>query len=124
MQGPKYPPGTPEYEAYAAELRAELAKFASGAAPYEYPVTQTTRITPNGSTTIVVQAPRPCGLAGCVAEVLFGRGSTLPTRVHLNAQQRRELVAALGGEMSRPGRLPADALPDADERARQRGLGR
>lgn len=30
----KYPPGTPEYEAYVAELRAELAKFAAGEPPY------------------------------------------------------------------------------------------
>jgi hypothetical protein len=31
----KYPPGSPEYEAYAAELRAELAKFAAGEPPYD-----------------------------------------------------------------------------------------
>lgn len=31
----KYPPGTPEYEAYAAQLRAELAKFAAGEPPYD-----------------------------------------------------------------------------------------
>lgn len=34
----KYPPGSPEYEAYAAELRAELAKFAAGEPPYDRPV--------------------------------------------------------------------------------------
>lgn len=28
--GVQYPPGTPEYEAYAAKLRAELAKFRAG----------------------------------------------------------------------------------------------
>lgn len=31
----KYPPGTPEYEAYAADLRAELAKFAAHEPPYD-----------------------------------------------------------------------------------------
>lgn len=30
----KYPPGTPEYEAYRDALNAELALFAAGAAPY------------------------------------------------------------------------------------------
>ena len=33
---PRYPAGTPEYEAYKTELAAELAKFAAGEAPYEY----------------------------------------------------------------------------------------
>jgi hypothetical protein len=32
---PKYPEGTPEYERYAAELRAELVKFAKGEPPYD-----------------------------------------------------------------------------------------
>jgi hypothetical protein len=31
----KYPPGTPEYEAYAAELRTELAKLARREPPYD-----------------------------------------------------------------------------------------
>lgn len=31
---PRFPKGTPEYDAYAAELRAELAKFAAGEPPY------------------------------------------------------------------------------------------
>ncbi len=34
--GPRYPAGTPEYTAYATELRTELAEFAAGEAPYEY----------------------------------------------------------------------------------------
>lgn len=33
---PRHPEGTPEYAAYAAELKAELAKFAAGEAPYAY----------------------------------------------------------------------------------------
>jgi hypothetical protein len=32
---PKFPEGTPEYDAYAAELRVELAKFSRGEAPYD-----------------------------------------------------------------------------------------
>ncbi|HEV8172848.1 MAG TPA: hypothetical protein VGP91_04290 [Actinoplanes sp.] len=36
VAGPKFPKGTPEYEAYATELHAELEKFAKGEAPYEY----------------------------------------------------------------------------------------
>lgn len=33
---PKYPQGTPEYEAYAKALRAELKLFARGEAPYGF----------------------------------------------------------------------------------------
>lgn len=33
--GPKYPEGTPEYDAYAAALRVELAKFAAHEPPYD-----------------------------------------------------------------------------------------
>ena len=32
---PPFPKGTPEYAAYEAELKVELAKFAKGEAPYE-----------------------------------------------------------------------------------------
>lgn len=33
---PLYPKGTPEYDAYATELKAELAKWAAGEEPYPY----------------------------------------------------------------------------------------
>jgi hypothetical protein len=33
---PIYPQGTPEYAAYAKELREELAKFAACQPPYDY----------------------------------------------------------------------------------------
>jgi len=33
---PRYPVGTPEYDAYVAELRTELDKFARGEDPYPY----------------------------------------------------------------------------------------
>ena len=32
---PRFPQGTPEYDAYAAELRAELAKFVAQEPPYD-----------------------------------------------------------------------------------------
>ena len=32
---PQFPQGTPEYEAFAANLRAELAKFVAREAPYD-----------------------------------------------------------------------------------------
>ena len=32
---PKYPPGTPEYEAYSEALRIELRKFAKQEPPYD-----------------------------------------------------------------------------------------
>lgn len=32
---PKFPEGTPEYEEYARNLRAELAKFAARIPPYD-----------------------------------------------------------------------------------------
>lgn len=35
--GPRYPAGSPEYAAYAAELKQELRKFATGEEPYPYP---------------------------------------------------------------------------------------
>jgi hypothetical protein len=33
---PRYPEGTPEYDAYATELRGELQKFAAAEAPYAF----------------------------------------------------------------------------------------
>lgn len=83
-------------------------------------VRQTTRLSVNGSTSLVVTPPLPCGLMGCVAElhVTGKHGDT--QRIHLSAKQRRELIAALGGTLPLSGGLPDDALPDADERARQR----
>jgi len=63
------------------------------------PVGQTTRLSVNGSTSLVVTPPLPCGLAECVAELhITGKyGDT--QRVHLSAKQRRELVFALGGTL-------------------------
>lgn len=62
------------------------------------PVTQTTRLSVNGSTSVVVTPPLPCGLAGCVAELHITSKHGDTQRVHLNAQQRRELVIGLGGQ--------------------------
>lgn len=33
---PRYPIGTPEYDAYAEELRAELRKWSAGEPPYDH----------------------------------------------------------------------------------------
>lgn len=63
------------------------------------PVGQTTRLSVNGSTSIVVTPPLPCGLDECVAELHITHKHGDTTRVHLNARQRRELVVALGGEV-------------------------
>lgn len=61
-------------------------------------VSRTTRISTNGSTSVIVTPPRPCGLEGCVAEMhVTIKHDT--TRVHLNAQQRREMIQALGGSL-------------------------
>jgi hypothetical protein len=59
------------------------------------PVTQTTRLSANGSTSLVITPPLPCGLAECVAElhVTSKHGDT--NRIHLNAQQRAELIGGL-----------------------------
>jgi hypothetical protein len=45
MEEPIHPVGTPEYEAYAAELRTELAQFAKGEEPYPYRREATTMAT-------------------------------------------------------------------------------
>jgi hypothetical protein len=63
------------------------------------PVTQTTRLSVNGSTSIVITPPLPCGLTGCVAELHITHKHGNTTRVHLDARQRREMVMALGGQI-------------------------
>jgi hypothetical protein len=60
------------------------------------PVPHTTRLSVNGSTSVVVTPPLPCGLAGCVAELHITGKHGDTQRVHLSAQQRRELVIGLG----------------------------
>lgn len=44
--GPRYPKGTPEYERYAADLRAELALYAARQPPYNDAPPTTTEDTP------------------------------------------------------------------------------
>lgn len=39
MEQPRFPEGTPEYDAYRAALAVELAKFAANEAPYEFDAT-------------------------------------------------------------------------------------
>lgn len=62
------------------------------------PVTRTTRLSANGRTSVVVTPPLPCGLTGCVAEVHVTIKSDT-TRIHLNADQRHELILGLGGHV-------------------------
>jgi len=105
-------------------------------------ITSTTRLATRGQTSIIVTPPRPCGLGNCVAELhVTIRHDT--TRIHLDDAQRRELVRALTeGEGLQQAvaedlaydrgykagfkalRVPDDALPDANERALQRGVGK
>lgn len=63
-------------------------------------VTRITRLKVNGSAVVTVHPPSPCGLrTTCVAEVhveLKGQG---PVRVHLDAEQREQLVRGLGGQI-------------------------
>jgi len=76
--------------------------------PAARPVTETRRLSTNGQTSIVVRPPIPCGLTGCVAEMLVTiRHDT--TRIHLNAAQRAELIEALGGVAIDLDNLSADA---------------
>lgn len=105
-------------------------------------ISRTTRLATRGQTSIIVTPPLPCGLGNCVAELhVTIRHDT--TRIHLDEQQRGELMRALtdGDEKLRQAivedlaydrgykagfkapRLLDDALPDANERALQRGLG-
>lgn len=62
------------------------------------PVSAMTKLTNHGSTALTVLPPAPCALDGCVAELLVVIRSDA-MRVHLSGQQRRELIAALGGEI-------------------------
>lgn len=63
-------------------------------------VSRITRLKVNGSAAVSVHPPAPCGLRStCVAEVhveLKGQG---PVRVHLDAEQREQLVLGLGGQI-------------------------
>lgn len=105
---PRHPPGTPEYEHYRTELRAELTKFANGEAPYPYPVTEITRLPARGQTTVTVTPPRPCALDGCVAELdITVRHDRM--RVHLDDDQRNQLIEALGGTAIDLNNLTRDA---------------
>ena len=104
------------------------------------PVSQTTRLATRGQTSIIVTPPRPCGLGNCVAELhVTVRSDT--TRIHLDDQQRHELIVGLGEPTELDHAQAEDlafdrgykagyafalndpALPDANERAVQRGLG-
>jgi len=60
-------------------------------------VSRITRLKPNGSTVVTVSPPRPCGLSGCIAELLVEIKSQGAIRAHLDAEQVTQLVHGLGG---------------------------
>lgn len=55
-----------------------------------------TRLPANGSTTVTVIPPRPCGLDGCIGELHVSIKHD-GLRIHLNEEQRVALIFALGG---------------------------
>jgi hypothetical protein len=59
-------------------------------------ITETTRLPVRGSTIVEIVPPRPCGLGDCVAEMQVDMHSTR-ARVHLDDDQRNQLIEALGG---------------------------
>jgi hypothetical protein len=62
------------------------------------PAIRTARLSVNGSTSIIVTPPLPCGLAEeCVAELHITHKHGDTTRLHISARQRHELITALGG---------------------------
>jgi hypothetical protein len=65
----------------------------------ERPVAKTTRLSVNGSTSLVVTPPLPCGLVMCVGELHITGKHGDTQRVHLSARQRSELIAGLGGTL-------------------------
>lgn len=60
-------------------------------------VAAVTRVPVNGSMSLVVVPPKPCGLVACVAELEIAARHGDTTRVHLNDAQRRSLIEGLGG---------------------------
>ncbi|HEU4423686.1 MAG TPA: hypothetical protein VFR67_14240 [Pilimelia sp.] len=60
---PQFPIGTPEYDAYAAELRGELRKWANGEPPYPY---QASVMAPDLDDPTPAAEPPCCGGAGIV----------------------------------------------------------
>jgi hypothetical protein len=60
-------------------------------------IAHTTRLSVNGSTSMVITPPLPCGLEACVAELHITGKHGDTNRVHLNDRQRRELISGLGG---------------------------
>jgi hypothetical protein len=64
---PRFPEGTPEYDAYATELRAELDKFKNGEAPYDQG-TEDIRVAMAGELRrmdLMDPEPEPCQPIGC-----------------------------------------------------------
>jgi hypothetical protein len=79
-------------------------------------ITETTRLPVRGSTIVEIVPPRPCGLGDCVAEMQVDMQSTR-VRVHLDDDQRNQLIEALGGRVGRPEPCGSCGVPIAGVRA-------
>jgi hypothetical protein len=60
-------------------------------------ITETTRLPVRGSTIVDVTPPVPCALEGCIGELIIQMRHGDGVRVHLDDEQRRALIEALGG---------------------------
>lgn len=96
---PIYPAGTPEYEAYAAELHAELGKFARGEDPYPYRREEVAMPSvPNWITHAIVIQIQPAGFPGYRAvAVKSWRATATQVVVTLDDPGRTELRFRLDG---------------------------
>jgi hypothetical protein len=60
-------------------------------------ITEITRLPVRGSTVVDVTPPVPCALEGCIGELIIQMRHGDGVRVHLDDEQRRALIEALGG---------------------------
>lgn len=88
---PTFPVGTPEYAAYAAKLRAELAKFAAGEEPYPY-----------GSAAHVKD------VCGCDRNPLGHSRAEHPVKREYSAQLGGYVVQDVSGRWHREPTIPAE----------------
>ncbi|HEX8106118.1 MAG TPA: hypothetical protein VF516_00255 [Kofleriaceae bacterium] len=122
---PRYPEGTPEHTAYAAELRSELDKFAKGEPPYEYgPVDKAAILTKEPIDSLLSGAVEPKSLMALVndaiaaavhSEQLTGAPSTIRER----SDARAAATAALGAVAERVADLERVRLELAEAEKRE-----
>lgn len=107
--GPRFPKGTPEYEAYRKELTAELGKFACGEDPYPYVKSPSPESGAGESSAEDLihhwdgtRAPSDCGVDVFTTPYTFGSpawtdvtcGACLPHRPADDTKTPAEMVAA------------------------------